>query len=142
MREMIHPETYRQYYEPILAGEAAPTVYHSLVEAAIRDGVAPERIATAWGLRESLWSTVSVTGATLLWFEYWWAGLAVMVFSVWAAIKHTKPLNVRLGYCAAVDHLLGDWAVRRGYLSLIPIPPEHRELWAGLTCPPNPDPGL
>lgn len=131
MPEMIHPEKYRDYYSAVVDGEAAPTVYHSLVEAAIRDGVAPERIMTAWSLRQSLWSIVSVGGAVLLWMGYWWAGLAVMVCAVWGAIKYTKPLNVRLGYCAAVDHQIGEWAVRRGYLSLIPIPPEHRERWAG-----------
>lgn len=54
-----------------------------------------------------------------------------MVLAVWGAIKHTKSLNVRLGYCAAVDHQIGEWAVRRRYLSLIPVPPEYRERWAG-----------
>jgi hypothetical protein len=128
---MTHPETYRDYYGPVVAGEAVPTVYHSLVEAAIRDGVAPERIITAWSLRQSLWSAVSVGGAVLLLAGHWWVGLAVMVLAVWGAIKHTKSLNVRLGYCAAVDHQIGEWAVRRRYLSLIPVPPEYRERWAG-----------
>ncbi len=126
---MIHPDRYADYYSPVLAGEAVPSVYHSLVEAAIRDAIAPERIMTAWGLRESLGGAVSLCGAILMLFELWWVGLGVMVFAVWATMKHTKPLNVRLGYCAVVGHELGTWGVRRGYLSLIRIPEERREFW-------------
>lgn len=126
---MHHPERYSDYYEPILAGEAVPSVYNSLVEAAIRGGVVPERISTAWSLRESLWSAVSLAGAVLLLFHHWWLGLAIMGFSLWAVLRHTKPLHARLGYCAAVDHELGIWAMARGYLSLRVVPSELRETW-------------
>lgn len=126
-----HPDLYADFYKPVLAGEAVPSVYHSLVEAAIRDGVAPERIRSAWSLRESLWNAVSLTGAALLVFQQWWLGLALMVFSVWAVLKHTKPLHARLGYCAVVDPELGSWAMARGYLSLSEVPRELREAWRG-----------
>jgi hypothetical protein len=127
--ERVHSDSCSDYASPILAGEAVPTVYHSLVEAAIRDGVAPDRLLTAWSLRESLWSAVSASGAALMLFQYWWLGLADMVLSVWAATRHTKPLNVRLGYCAVADPMICEWGVRRGYLDLIMVPPERRERW-------------
>lgn len=130
MGEMVQPTTSRDYSLPIIDGEAVPTVYHSLVEAAIRDGVAPERIMTAWSLREALWGAVSAAGAGVMLIQYWWIGLGVMVLALLAALRHTKPLNVRLGYCAVVDPTLCEWGVRRGYLSLIPVPHEHRERWA------------
>jgi hypothetical protein len=52
-----------------------------------------------------------------------------MITAVWASIKHLRPLNVRLGYCAIYNYTLATWAVQRGYLSLIPIAEPNRAQW-------------
>jgi hypothetical protein len=121
-RRLIHPETYYEYRESIWAGKSVPSVYNSLVEVAIKDGYAPERIATAWTLRVSLVSAVGVAGAVCFLFNLWLLGLSLIGLHFWIGTKATISLNVRLAYCAAIDSSIGVWATRKGYLSLVPMP--------------------
>jgi predicted phage tail protein len=102
-------------------------VYHSLVEAAIKDGVAPERIIIAWTLRASLWSAITVAGAALMLWQLWGLGIGLMLVALIAELRHEKGVQVRLGYCAVASSDIGAWAIHRGYISLVPVPIEKRE---------------
>lgn len=132
MQRLTHPDRFEDYSEPILKGEAAPSVHHSLVAVGVRDNVVPDRLVTLVNYGTLATESISAFGAALLLFEQPIVAVAVMAFAYVVQTRLLKRLGIRLAYCAVLEPSIGEWGTRRGFLSLLPLPSGDQAVWLDL----------
>lgn len=125
--QVYHPQSFGEYEDDLREGRAVPTVYHSLMEAAIADDVAPPRLVATWTWWENAWTAVSTAGLCALLWWHWGIGLVLLTLAVLGAMRMGNGLNVRLAYACLGDLDLGVWAFSKRYLSLVAVPSEQRQ---------------